>query len=108
MTLGLLELPATARLRLHSHSSPLLAPLDFHPLYNVSGAGGVLLWTGLAARGVGADANERFLEGCVRARIDGRPEELLASGTEDYFYGTGHPAPRCPTPKTRRFGPRDR
>merc|ERR1712232_920425 len=74
--------------RLHRFDSPYLSPLDFHPLYNVSGMGGALLWTGIAARASGETPRNNFLEGCVRAKIDNRPMQLISSGTEDFFSGT--------------------
>jgi len=48
---------------------------------DVSGKGGLLLLTTLSV----ASGNLNFLEGCVRCFIDGGPQMLLSSGTEDYF-----------------------
>jgi hypothetical protein len=57
---------------------------------NVTGKGGAILVTGMAARDRSGDpkGNWRFLEGCMRLAVDGSPLEILSDGTESYFYGS--------------------
>jgi hypothetical protein len=85
LALSLPPLPTTARLKLVVAESALLAPLAFHTLADIklaTGKGGAVAQVTLAA----ASGSLDYLEGCVRAWIDGdATATLLSSGTEDYF-----------------------
>ena len=94
-TLGNLELPAEARLRLYTREDYLAKPMEEFPLCDVSGDGALYQVT-LAAQGLrtSSDPNKRwmdlsYMEGCMRAYIGGEAKPLLlSSGLEDYFLGT--------------------
>lgn len=82
--LGNIRLPADARLRLQVHNDVALKPLEMLDIAQ-SQARGALYQVTLAV----ASKNLDFLEGMLRAYLDGEAEPLLlSSGTEDYFLGT--------------------
>jgi hypothetical protein len=82
--LGNLRLPARARLHLQVHNDVLLDPLQMLDIAQASGHGALYQVT-LAVSSRDLD----FLEGMMRAYLDGVSEPLmLSSGTEDYFLGT--------------------
>ena len=70
-------------MRTFTNHAPLLQPLEYFPLVNISGRGGAVLYTGMAARDMSGDpkGNWRFLEGCMRLAIDGGELEILSDGT---------------------------
>ena len=80
--LGDLTLPTNSRLRSWRHFGTFPA-MAFVPLIDVPrGHAGAVLLTSLAV----ASGTENFLEGCVRANMEGSATvSLLSSGTEDYF-----------------------
>ena len=79
---GVLELPSTARLRLYKNVDVTLQPFEFIDLVNVQNTGGTLFQVTLAAR----SSDFTYLEGCMRAYIDGsNSTTFLSSGTEDFF-----------------------
>jgi hypothetical protein len=81
---GDLQLPKGARLRLHKNNGVTVAPHDFLALVPRRNTSGLLYQVTLAA----TSTYIGFMEGCVRAWIDGAPAPLvLSSGTEDYFEG---------------------
>lgn len=81
---GDLQLPKGARLRLHKNGRSAVAPSDFHSLVPQRNTSGLLYQVTL----VGSSSYIGFMEGCVRAWIDGASAPLLlSSGTEDYFEG---------------------
>ena len=88
-TLGGVELPATARLKLLRVEDQIVPPLQEFPLVDVPGKGAVFQVT-IAAEGQdGPDKQLSYLEACMRAYTDGKDEPiLLSSGLEDYFLGT--------------------
>jgi hypothetical protein len=73
------QLPETAKLRLHHFWAKDIRPLQYKELVHVHGQG--LLFLTMVNMHSG---NDFFLEGCMRARVDGT-QTLLSSGTEDYF-----------------------
>ncbi|MGO8786325.1 MAG: DUF2961 domain-containing protein [Terriglobia bacterium] len=82
--LGKIRLPDNARLRLQVHSNVALEPLQMIDIAQSTGHGALYQVT-LAV----ASKNLDFLEGMMRAYMDGAAEPLLlSSGTEDYFLGT--------------------
>jgi len=91
LTLAGVRLPAKARLRLHKLDDYVAKPWEEFPLCNVTGAG-VLYQVTIAARGLRDSGDWKdisYLEGCMRAYLDGSAQPmLLSSGLEDYFLGT--------------------
>lgn len=84
VTLGNIRLPSHARLRLQVHQNITLKPFQMFDIARSPGAGALYQVT-LAV----ASPNWHFLEGMVRAYLNGAKEPLLlSSGTEDYFLGT--------------------
>ncbi|HXJ91690.1 MAG TPA: DUF2961 domain-containing protein [Terriglobia bacterium] len=82
--LGQVQLPDTARLRLQVREDVTLEPFQMHAA-GESAAAGALYQVMLAVQ----SKNFSYLEGMVRAYIDGARDPLmLSSGTEDYFLGT--------------------
>jgi hypothetical protein len=82
--LGGVTLPDSARLRLYKVENRVTKPLEEIDVYNrkVSGA---LYQVTVAAK----SSNFSFLEGCVRAYLEGSDQPaFLSSGMEDYFLGT--------------------
>ncbi len=97
VVVGDLQLPPTARLNLYKNWAVDVAPLNHLPLVqprlNSSGLLYATIWSA-ESEYIG------FMEGCVRAEIDGR-SVLLSSGTEDYFesanfFNAGHPTDSDP------------
>ena len=97
VVVGNLQLPPTARMKLYKNWAVDVAPLDHLPLVvprvNSAGLLYATIWSA-ESEYIG------FMEGCVRAEIDGRPV-LLSSGTEDYFesanfFNAGHPTDSDP------------
>ncbi len=88
---GGVELPETARLKLHRLDAFEAQPLQEFALCDTNGAGALYQVT-IAARGIQQKEgwhNMSFLEACMRAYIDKAPTPLmLSSGLEDYFTGT--------------------
>jgi hypothetical protein len=81
---GPIQLPQSARLRLQVRDSVMADPLEMLEI-GQSSAAGALSQVMLAVR----SKNFSFLEGMLRAQLDGAKEPLmLSSGTEDYFLGT--------------------
>jgi Protein of unknown function (DUF2961) len=82
--LGIIRLPPNARLRLQVHNNIRLEPLQMIDIAQSPRAGAIYQVT-LAV----ASKNCNFLEGMMRAYINGAKDPiLLSSGTEDYFLGT--------------------
>lgn len=78
------QLPEHARLRLQTHENVALDPLQTFEIGQSSHAGEVYQVT-LAV----SSSNFSYLEGMLRAYLNGAKEPLLlSSGTEDYFLGT--------------------
>ena len=81
LILGDLQLPSTARLRLYKNVKVDLLPFEFIDLVDVHNSAGALFQVTLAA----SSSDFHYLEGCVRAYIDGDNTTFLSSGTEDFF-----------------------
>ena len=89
--IGGVLLPAHARLKLHKLEDRLAAPLEELTMCNIEGAGALYQVTMQVAceNKAGEPASETFMEGCLRAYLNGSTQpELLSSGFEDYFLGT--------------------
>ena len=81
---GTIALPATARLHLQCREQITAKPLEEIEILHSERAG-LLYAVTLAAQ----SGNFNYLESCLRAFPNGRPDPLwLSSGTEDYFLGT--------------------
>lgn len=79
-----IELPESARLRLHKVESVRVEPLEQFDLCRVDG-GGMIFMVTMAAQ----STNLEFMEGQMRAYMAGSEEpQFLSSGLEDYFLGT--------------------
>lgn len=94
LIVGGLTLPKNTRLYLYRNEPITAKPLQEFNLCNVKGAGMLYLVVmtahGLAKTGI-MFTDLAYMEGCVRAYIDGSPTpELLSSGMEDYFLGSGY------------------
>jgi hypothetical protein len=95
VTLGGVQLPDNARLKLHKIENKTFDPLTEFDLCNVEGKGALFLVT-IAAKGLrtNTNSNERwkdisYMEACVRAYFNKNTDTLLlSSGLEDYFLGT--------------------
>lgn len=84
VSLGGVELPREARLRLIRLEDHEAGPLEEFDLCNVEGPGALYQVT-IAAQG----ASFTYLEACMRAYMGGEHAPLmLSSGLEDYFLGT--------------------
>jgi hypothetical protein len=89
VTLGGVQLPAAARLKLHRLEEQEVDPLAEFTLADISGKGAIYQVT-MTAEGLD-DTPDRinYLEACMRAYLDGSKKPLmLSSGLEDYFLGT--------------------
>ncbi len=87
ITLGGIELPEAARLKLHRVEAQTIEPLAQFDLCNLSHSGAVYQ-VAIAARGLEGDEMS-YLEACIRAYVGGsKTPLLLSSGLEDYFLGT--------------------
>ena len=79
---GALQLPSTARLRLYKNVKVDLLPFQFIDLVDIHNSAGALFQVTLAA----SSNDFTYLEGCMRAYIDGSSNiTFLSSGTEDFF-----------------------
>jgi len=84
VSLGGVELPENARLKLIRLEDHDAAPLEEFDLCKLNGKG-ALYQVAIAAKG----GNLTYLEACMRAYLSGKKEPLmLSSGLEDYFLGT--------------------
>ena len=87
------RLPDGARLRLHRLEGHEAEPLEEFALCDVPGAGLLYLVTMAAEslRNVGDWKDISYMEGCIRAYLNGGTEpQYLSSGLEDYFLGSGY------------------
>lgn len=97
VVVGDLQLPNTARLKLHKNLDKSVEPLKAMSLVPPRNNSGLLYATIISA----SSSFIGFMEGCVRAYIDERYAKIplfMSSGTEDYFesanfFNAGHPAP---------------
>jgi hypothetical protein len=95
VTLGGVQLPDKARLKLYKVENKEFDPLTEFDMCNVEGKGALFFVT-IAAKGLRTltNSNERwkdlsYMEACVRAYFDsGKDTVMLSSGLEDYFLGT--------------------
>ncbi len=88
VSLGGVQLPESARLKLTRVEGLEVEPLKEFNLCDVTGQGAVFQ-VAIAAQGLGAKGHISYLEACVRAYTGGAKEPLmLSSGLEDYFLGT--------------------
>jgi hypothetical protein len=84
VSLGGVELPREARLKLVRLEDHVAQPLEEFDLCNVTGRG-ALFQVAIAAQG----SSLTYLEACMRAYVGGKRTPLmLSSGLEDYFLGT--------------------
>lgn len=87
VSIGNVELPGEARLKLCRLEDYTAEPLEEFNLCDVSGSGAVFQVT-IAAQGLGKK-NISYLEACMRAYLNKAEEPvMLSSGLEDYFLGT--------------------
>jgi hypothetical protein len=90
-SLGGVELPKNARLKLYEIHNHDAEPLEEVRLCEAKKSGAVYLVT-IAAQGLNHTEGWHalsFMEGCIRAYIGGSTEPIiLSSGLEDYFLGT--------------------
>jgi len=84
-SLGRVELPDSARVKLYKTKDLEAGPLEEFDLCDVDGRGALYQVT-IAAEG----DSFTYLEACLRAYMNGRgqPPLMLSSGLEDYFLGT--------------------
>ncbi|MDR1593509.1 MAG: DUF2961 domain-containing protein [Prevotellaceae bacterium] len=94
VTLGGVQLPDNARLKLHKLENKEFDPLTEFDMCNVKGKGAMFLVT-VAAKGLRTPPHKErwkdlsYMESCVRAYFnEGKDTLLLSSGLEDYFLGT--------------------
>ncbi|MDR0844739.1 MAG: DUF2961 domain-containing protein [Tannerella sp.] len=91
VTLGGVQLPDKARLKLYKIENKEFDPLVEFDMCNVTGKGAMFLVT-LEAKGLRQSnhvSDISYLESCIRAYINGNNQPLLlSSGLEDYFLGT--------------------
>lgn len=84
VSLGGIELPETARLKLHRLEDYEAEPLEEFDMCNVEGSG-ALFKVMIAAE----SSSLTYLESCIRAYLGNENDPLLvSSGLEDYFLGT--------------------
>ena len=82
VVLGDLVLPSNARLKLYKNINVFMKPFEFLPLAYIPSSAGAVFMVTLAVN----SSNLVFLEGCLRAFIDGSNKTTwLSSGTEDFF-----------------------
>jgi hypothetical protein len=92
-TLGGVQLPDNARLKLYKLENREYDPMIEFDMCNVKGKGALFLVT-IAAKGSRTSEeydwhNMSYMEGCVRSYLNGGKDTLiLSSGLEDYFLGT--------------------
>jgi len=86
-------LPVSARLRLYRLENYRAKVLEEFSLCDVKGKGQLYMVT-MAAQGNHKHGDWQdfgYMEGCIRAYIDGETKpQLLSSGLEDYFLGSGY------------------
>jgi hypothetical protein len=88
VTLGGVQLPGEARLKLYKIENKEFEPLEEFDMCNVSGKGALFLVT-IVAKGLDQKKNLGYMESCIRAYFNKEKEPLLlSSGLEDYFLGT--------------------
>ncbi|MDR1584357.1 MAG: DUF2961 domain-containing protein [Prevotellaceae bacterium] len=94
VTLGGVQLPDGARLKLYKIENREFDALEEFDMCNVEGKGALFLVT-IAAKGLRTPPHKdrwkdlSYMEACIRAYFDGgRDTLLLSSGLEDYFLGT--------------------
>jgi hypothetical protein len=91
VVIGGVQLPESARLKLHKVENKEFEPLVEVNMCDVQGKGALFLVTA-AGQGLRAGTSWKelsFMEGCARAYINnGKDLMMLSSGTEDYFLGT--------------------
>lgn len=82
LVLGDLVLPSHAKLRLYKNLKVVMKPFEFLRLAHIEKSAGAVFMVTLAAN----SSDLVFLEGCMRAYIDGSNKTTwLSSGTEDFF-----------------------
>ena len=89
--IGGVTLPENARLKLYKVENYTAQPLEEVAMCDVKGAGALYQVTIAAAgtRHTEKGPDNGFMEGCIRAYLNGGQEAtLLSSGFEDYFLGT--------------------
>ena len=93
LEIGGQRLPENTRLHLYRLDNYTAKPLEEFTLCTVHGGGQLYLVT-LAAQSAhkyGDWRDQGFMEGCVRAYLDGESKpDFLSSGLEDYFLGSGY------------------
>ncbi len=93
LTVAGVRLPDTARLKLYTLEPYEAKPLEEFDMCNVKGAG-LLYLVVMAAQGLrksGSWTDLSYMEGEIRAYMNGASEpEVLSSGLEDYFLGSGY------------------
>jgi hypothetical protein len=91
VSLGGVELPENARLKLHKLESHVAEPLEEFTMCDVKGAGALYQVT-MEAKGLRKTNHWKdlsYMESCIRAYVnDGKDMVYLSSGLEDYFLGT--------------------
>jgi hypothetical protein len=93
VTLGGVQLPDNARLKLHKLENREYDPMTEFDMCNVEDKGALFLVT-IAAKGLRTHeeydwTDMSYMEACVRSYINGGKDTLkLSSGLEDYFLGT--------------------
>jgi hypothetical protein len=93
ITLGSVQLPDNARLKLYKLENREYDPMTEFDLCNVKGKGALFLVT-IAAKGSRTSEeydwhNMSYMEACIRSYLNGGKDTLmLSSGLEDYFLGT--------------------
>jgi hypothetical protein len=91
LTYAGIRLPDTTRLKLYKLENYHASPLEELNMCHVSGPGALYQVTIAAEslRNIGDWKDISYLEGCIRAYLDGEQKPLfLSSGLEDYFLGT--------------------
>jgi len=85
--LGDLQLPSPVRLRLYRNINMSLPMNSFYTVANITGTSGALFMINFS----GMWSNYGYLEGCLRAFIDGSTNAtFLSSGVEDYFLSSSY------------------
>jgi len=82
VTIGDLQLPKTARMKLYKNVNVTLNPQELTTLVSLPTGSGLLFMVTIQA----GSADLNYLEACFRAYIDGAGQpQFLSSGTEDFF-----------------------
>lgn len=91
VSLGGVELPENARLKLHRLENHVAEPLEEFTMCDVKGAGALYQVT-MEAKGLRKTNHWKdlsYMESCIRAYVNhGNDMVYLSSGLEDYFLGT--------------------